>query len=642
MKTHPGSAEVPVELHGKWLVQYARERVTYPQALGFLLPLQWWLRVHAPGIDAVEVRIDPGIDVNTYSHVDYHPFFKIPALIIHLKDNNFSTFLAGGPGGASPWRSPRRGRRRAAGGSMLLHPIATWKKVESVVLLNPVRANDRRWDTIPLTTASLYLGSALSAAGYRVAAGKLPVASGVGEEWDFSSYDMVGFTLFEDLFLETRELLGRIREESPLWSGPLLAGGGPMVTLSPLQSAFHLPQLNLLVRGEAELLLPRLLAALNREEPAALFEEEGFLFQVPGLILVSGLDKVNRPVGPVDFQQFPVHLEFLERRHLESGLEINFSRGCRRGCVFCSHVQGREVRQLPEETVDRLLGTVARKLESFSIETPHCRTVNINDDDILQDLDYAVAVFDLLRKHRFRLWGIQTSLGSFFRPDHTIDPPAIETAAQADLYVEEKPLVWAGTDAFLPERGKKLGKWIPPEEALFRLAEAFEKKNIRHYHYWISSDHASTWDEFGREFRLIYRLYASCPGFGLLAHAPFVVPYATTPLYRLLMRRPETAARVKYTVPPGEMQAGTEFSFPLVKRVDTPYPHLNRLLDNEKAGAGKGFFDWLKEKDYLQAAITLYNFLKQERLAYESSAHPEAGQLKHAEQEMEEFISEII
>ena len=37
-------------------------------------------------------------------------------------------------------------------------------------------------------------------------------------------------------------------------------------------------------------------------------------------------------------------------------------------------------------------------------------------------------------------------------------------------------------------------------------------------------------------------------------------------------------------------------------------------MKNEKAGGEKGFFDYLKEKDFAAAAQLAYHFLKQEQL----------------------------
>jgi hypothetical protein len=510
------------------------------------------------------------------------------------------------------------------------------KKINNLLLAYPVLLSDKRWETIHLPAASLFLGSSLDNAGFKVTVKKqiLPVT---GFDSQSTDYDLIGLTLFEDLFIPTKEFLSRLRE---VYTG-FIAAGGPMVTLTPLESAYHLPEINLLVRGEAEFVFPGLIDAVNTNNISGMLEFKGFLFQVPGMIIISDVNEINRPEN---FTGFRFSLDFLEKDHVKEGLEINVSRGCKRGCIFCSAVQGRGLRKLPEAQLQDLLNRFSDRLDSFAVQplpARRAKTVNINDDDILQDLDYAGEIFQLIKGCGFRLWGIQTSIDSFFDAGGGLNRNALEIIADKSLYVDDNPLVWSGTDAFLKKRGKKLGKIIPGEQQMIQLVEELEKRQIRNYHYWISSDYRSGWGEFTQEFMFIYRLHDRFNYFGLIAHSPFLVPYSTTPLYRLLTGSAQLKNQIKYKK---ILESGKEmFIFPLVERVETPYIHLNRLLDNEKLSNRRGFFDYLKQKDYVNAFITLYNFLKQERIDAESfNRNEDAGQLKQIENKVESFISEML
>jgi hypothetical protein len=77
-----------------------------------------------------------------------------------------------------------------------------------------------------------------------------------------------------------------------------------------------------------------------------------------------------------------------------------------------------------------------------------------------------------------------------------------------------------------------------------------------------------------------------------------------------------------------------------VERVETGYRHLNRLLNNEKLNNRPGFFDYLRQKDYLNAFIALYNFLKQERM--EAAPRERVEGLTQIEKNVEELISKMI
>ncbi|MGE5341376.1 MAG: B12-binding domain-containing radical SAM protein [Candidatus Omnitrophota bacterium] len=511
------------------------------------------------------------------------------------------------------------------------HPL--WSRpIKTMALCYPIQMGDKRWNSIHLTGSSLFLGSSLANAGIAVTTAKIPMP-GATPEPELLSSDVLGFTLFEDLFLPTRELINRMK---PSVNG-LLAAGGPLVTLTPMQTAFHLEDIHVLVRGEAERVLPEILQAIEANDPDRLLTFKGLLVHVPGTVIISDFDQINRPT---DFSDFRFNLNFAfknpqEAEALGMGLELNISRGCRRGCTFCSAVQGKTLRTLPLTALDDLFTQFNRKLETFGIDSPHARTVNINDDDILQDPAFASAVFQTIKANGFRIWGIQTSIDAL-RHEQTL-----ELLADPSLFVDDQPMVWVGTDAFLPSRGKRLGKTIPPEDQLIRLMEELEAHGVRHYHYWISSDHRSDWEEFIRELQLIYRLHTRFPSFGFIAHAPFVVPYLATPLYRLLTRgETNHSHQIRYKK---ILDAPGIFRFPLVDRVETAYRNLNRLLANERLDNRDGFFDALGRKDFPTAWITAYTFLKQERLEMGITLNSETvSRMTHLERDVEAFISQLL
>jgi hypothetical protein len=506
------------------------------------------------------------------------------------------------------------------------------KKIKTIGLSYPVLSSDKRWETIHLTASSLFIGSSMANVCFDVKVIKqiLPVTF---VDPQLLNCDLIGFTLFEDLFIQTKNLLSQLRNHFK-YNG-IIAAGGPLITLTPYKSTFHLPEINLLVRGEAEFILPGLLRAINDNDIDKLLEFKGYLFQVPGLIIISDFHEINIPDH---FNGFQFNLDFLEKGHFEEGLEINVSRGCKRGCIFCSAVQGKQLRKLPKILVEDLLTQFSDQLDTFNIQSPHSRTININDDDILQDPGYASDIFQLIKKNQFRLWGVQTSIDSLFDIRGEIQSNALDMIDDKSLYVENNPLVWLGTDTFLKQRGKRLGKKTRGKAQLLRLIEEFEKREIRNYHYWISSDHLSDWDEFTREFEFIYQLHTRFNYFGLIAHSPFLVPYFATPVYRHLIHSEELKNRIRYR---RILKSNKElFTFPLVERVETGYRHLNRLLNNEKLNHRSGFFDYLRQKDYVNAFITLYNFLKQERM--EVVSREQAEGLIQIEKNLEELISKML
>jgi hypothetical protein len=217
----------------------------------------------------------------------------------------------------------------------------------------------------------------------------------------------------------------------------------------------------------------------------------------------------------------------------------------------------------------------------------------------------------------------------------------LDLVNEPSLFVHDRPLLWLGTDVFLPQRARRLGKGAFDAQVFRQLVEAFEQRKIYNYHYWISSDHLTGWPELFAEFSYLYSLLDRYRYFGLLPHSPFIIPYASTPLYRLLTRSAEWKKQI---VLKKKLEASlAALRLPLVCRVDTQWTHLNRLLSNGAMAAGRGFFDGVKEGDYLAAFQTFFSFLKQDRLLMESEGRTqEADQLKDLENKLGDLISRLL
>jgi hypothetical protein len=618
-------------LKGKWIARFNPAEFNYREILESLLTISRNLVKKNLNREYTDIVFAKNFKENTY-HI------KGKRLYLGLKDKNPENI--------------RSIDEKIPGEAAVLPSY----KIKNILLYQPFLMTDKRWQTISLTASAIFLGSALKDKGFDVRVKKLQLPA-VHIEKDISNYDVIGFTLFEELLPEAREFLDMLSNAKRLNPAKILAAGGPLVTLNPLQAAYHLPSIDLFVRGEAELVFPGLLNALQENDLPGLLQHKGFLFQQPGLLVLSEFGEINRPA---DFTNFNFNLSFLEKEHLKNGLEINFSRGCRRGCLFCAKVQGKKLRKLPVDKIEDLLEKFSAALDDSGLppeELQFARSLNINDDDILQDPAYARQVLALIKKQNFKCWGIQSSLASFLAEKPAASPSGGNPAAQPvlsqiyhktikiiddrDVFINGKPLIWLGTDAFLIERGRRLGKRIPTFAVIESLVQEFESKNILNYHYWISSDHETTWAEFAGEFLFIHKLLEKYKTFAVIAHSPFVVPYCSTPLYRLLTKPAALKNGIRYKTVLKARQE--EFTLPLAARVETPFSHLNKLLHNEGLSGKPGFFDSLKQKDYVSAFITLYNYLKQERLYFESLQNREQTlSLINTGQKIERHISRLI
>jgi hypothetical protein len=652
---------------GNWLVNYKISEFRYPDVLIDLARLSDYFRQNNINFDKINIFFSKTTNKNRFFRKKNDIFIEANGSEDDLIEITSGSFT---PAAFKPLEKP----------------------IRTVSLLFPRLESDPRWKSMGLPASHLFLASGLCSAGFLTS--PLPLLL-PGENMPPGALqgDLAGITLFEDLLPLLRPILADFRPGYP----GILAAGGPFPTLAPLAAIFQLPQVNLFVRGEAEMALPRLLPALNRGDEAAFHGLKGIFWQRPGLIAMAGFGDINRPES---FDSFAWDLDFLREEDLGQGLEMNFSRGCARGCLFCCRAQGKKLRKLPPGKAEELLNEYGKKAESMNEvsgsprqeppplakgekvgiqsrqadekaspptpspkgegalkkvalsgnlppsplgeggwgmgpETPALMAhfVNINDDDILQDPKYAGEIFDLIKKRGFRIFGIQTSTASLLHGDGTPRMDVLDLVADPGLYADGRPLLWLGTDAFLPARARRLGKRLPAAEKFRRLLGEFEKRHLRHFHYWISSDGDSTWGEFIGELAVIFAWHRDFPNFGLLAHSPFMVPYPAGALYgRLAPGDPRLKLKLALDAP------DPRFRYDVADRLETNWTQLNNLLKNEKAGGEKGFFDFLKDKNFAAAAQLAYHFLKQEQL---QSPESDPSLIK-ARKKIEKVIEELL
>lgn len=499
-----------------------------------------------------------------------------------------------------------------------------WQHLEHITHLLLHRSTDSRWSSIELTAASLYLGSELVRRGYGFSVRK----AGLDSPDIPLKADLLALTLFEELLPETREFLAK------RLSGfrGMLAAGGPLVTLQGAGAVYHLPRINLFIRGEADLAFPRWIAAWNRKNLRDLLAVKGFFFRLPGTMIFSDFHTRHRIDSLTTLRPSAA---FIPQATRNRGLEINLTRGCSRRCIYCSRVHGSGFRRLPASAFDRLLRQWSRG--SSSADPPENRSININDDDLLQDPLYTRKILATIRKRKFRLFGLQSSLACFFSGE-SVRKGLLELIADPDLFVGGKPLVWIGTDAFLPLRGPRLGKFVPSGDSFQNLLRQFEERRILNYHYWISSDHLGGWGQFIEEFRRLWLYRERYPRFQVLAHAPFLVPYASTPLYSLLQAGTEkNRIRCRETLRSGHPW----YHLPVVSRVDTPFENLNLLLENRSVPGHTGFFEAFRKGDHRGCCRIIYDFLKRDRLLRESDPGPPKPVVSRL-RELEKKVSDLL
>jgi radical SAM superfamily enzyme YgiQ (UPF0313 family) len=303
--------------------------------------------------------------------------------------------------------------------------------------------------------------------------------------------DIVGVTITTENRFQSFKLIRLAKRAHP---GALTVLGGPHASMAAEDCLDHIPELDVVVRGEGELTMLDLCRAWERgPDPAA-------LAGIPGLVLrVDGRPRGNAPRPPIpdlDALPFPAfHLVPFEKYNFKfpvpghgdlPAVNIMTSRGCPFACSFCATPinWGRHVRMRSPESVVREIELLK---ERYGI-----KVVFFFDDTFNASPKRAEAICDLM---------IERKLDVFFKCDVRMDIMSRELVAKmkrAGLFHLSFGLE-AGSDRV---RNDIVGKKI--DMADFRnLVRWCNELDVIPNVFFIFSHPTETWEEARETMRTI-------------------------------------------------------------------------------------------------------------------------------------------
>ncbi|MBN1551138.1 hypothetical protein JW979_06700, partial [bacterium] len=403
----------------------------------------------------------------------------------------------------------------------------------NVCILNPSDIRDLRWQRTGLAMASKIIAELLQLHGHQARIESIHLGGILPEFHVKPDAIIVGF--YDDLFEDLRKVVRFYKSRYRCW----IVAGGPMAILSPGALAVHLPEADIILRGEAESYLPDLVDRLafithdnilSNEQIERLLDIPGLFFRGRSFLLSHSFEKspVSTRISGIGFFHKDNPDDFLI-----NGLELSTSRGCPRSCAFCSHVHGKILRKMSLDDFENALDGYCNFLKrcSSSINNPpEAYTVNINDDDILLDAKRCLEIVRLLKRKGMKIWGIQTSLDSLGY--HSSESQVLRTLADGTLYPGGVPVFWIGTDVFISQRQHRLNK-SDSSRSVLDICGNLDRNGITGYHYWILTDAESTWQEFFDELQMILEIGQKYPdSFRVLPNAGCLVPYPSTSIFQ--------------------------------------------------------------------------------------------------------------
>jgi radical SAM superfamily enzyme YgiQ (UPF0313 family) len=195
------------------------------------------------------------------------------------------------------------------------------------------------------------LATVVRNAGWEVRAYIEDVSGQDSIDWEFvAGCAVVGFSAITCTMPRTAELVARTRALNP---GATILFGGPEPTCNPTRS--FAAGADMLLRGEAELTLPRLLAVLAGESAESLGDIEGAMWSEEGGV------REGPPMKQLTKEQLDV-LPLVDRSLLHRADEASVSavwrtRGCPSHCDFCEvcEIYPRCVKRSDDRTLAELM-----------------------------------------------------------------------------------------------------------------------------------------------------------------------------------------------------------------------------------------------------------------------------------------------
>ena len=195
------------------------------------------------------------------------------------------------------------------------------------------------------------LATVLRDCGYEVRAFIEDVSGRDSVDWAWvRDADVVGFSAITCTMPRTRDLISRARAENP--TATILLGG-PEPTCAPERS-FDAGA-DLVLRGEAELTLPRLLAALFDQGEESRGDVEGIVWREEGALREG---PPPRQLTRAELDALPLlDRSLIHNAHRISVAPVWRARGCPSRCDFCEvcEIWPKYVSRDPELTVDELV-----------------------------------------------------------------------------------------------------------------------------------------------------------------------------------------------------------------------------------------------------------------------------------------------
>jgi magnesium-protoporphyrin IX monomethyl ester (oxidative) cyclase len=310
------------------------------------------------------------------------------------------------------------------------------------------------------------------------------------------SPDVVGIScVFSPQYPVVQEIVRRLKASSP---EIITVTGGTHPTFLAEQVLAETEALDFVVLGEGEMSLLALLRALEagqgwEEIDGLAYRDEGQIRVHPKRTFVTDVDSLPWPARDLlDFKQYEqaciTHGVFQSQKAVAS---VITSRGCPKGCVYCSSsvFWGRRFRP---RSPDSVLAELEHLVHDYGI-----KEVQFEDDNLTLRPDRAKRIFRGMVERGLKL--------KFSMPNgvamSTVDDEMVQLMREAGCYEVYLPFE-SGNERVLKEVMRK--RWANIDHSL-EVAQMFRRAGIRTLGYFMMGLPGETLGEMGDTYRVAVR-----------------------------------------------------------------------------------------------------------------------------------------
>jgi radical SAM superfamily enzyme YgiQ (UPF0313 family) len=316
--------------------------------------------------------------------------------------------------------------------------------------------------------------------------------------------DIVGFSAWCNFYFDLIKFAEIVKEQRPHVK---ILFGGVHASNVDRETIEDFPQVDLVVRGECDHNISRIISSLDNPEalgklPGLTFRNAGQMVRTPDAHPVADLDQLPLP----DYSLFP-SLKLLDHIPIDAG------RGCPFRCAYCvsnKMAEGR-FRQRSVESVITIVKTLVADFGAKSLRFEH-DLLTLNRKWILEFCDA------LIREKLVKPW-------SCFSRIDTVDDEILSKMAEAGCNQ-----IYYGVESGSPRMQRILNKKLKLDKAPEVVRKSCEL-GIRPTFGFIAGFPQERMEDLAQTMRLMLDLYFACERDVIELYLRLLVPFPGSPLY---------------------------------------------------------------------------------------------------------------